>query len=193
MKRININYMTITDISKARIITSESYEIIHEGWYITFSRKYGIYEPISVASVSNNRNMRNRNFYPKAPWLPEEISMFIDDEGIQLFQWNDPVSIVREEIYKGQTITRDEIQEIIRKHFTENYIGEAIVDEKAIPKVFKIQLTGAIIPDEKNGKIIPAWAVFYSTQADNNIYALPAVTFFDARTGNPINPFSVDP
>ncbi len=30
-------------------------------------------------------------------------------------------------------------------------------------------------------------------QADNNIYALPAVTFFDARTGNPINPFSVDP
>jgi len=189
----DIDYMQIADASKARVLTS-SYQTLYEGWYISFCRDYAHYTPISIASVSNNRHMMQRDFPPKSPWLPETISMFINGNGIQAFYWGDPIEILYKTEINENLLSFSDMQDIIKEYFFNNYLRETMINSKRIPKVFKIVLTGAMLSDETNGsgRIIPTWAVFYTTEAEIENYSLPAVVCFDATTGQPVNPFSIE-
>ena len=52
------------------------------------------YYPIDLSVILPNFNMQDVQSELKAPWLPEMIFMYIDEGGVQLFQWSDPVLIV---------------------------------------------------------------------------------------------------
>ena len=52
------------------------------------------YYPIDLSAILPNFNMQDVQSELKAPWLPEMIFMYIDEGGVQLFQWSDPVLIV---------------------------------------------------------------------------------------------------
>lgn len=151
------------------------------------------YYPIDLSAILPNFNMQDVQSELKAPWLPEMIFMYIDEGGVQLFQWSDPVLIVDAKKSQVNLLAFSEIQDVIRNYFLENYLWDmhGATNENA-PRISRIALTGALLSrevDSKTGNILPVWVVFYTTQTHIRDYCNPSVVCFSAIDGTKVDPF----
>lgn len=192
LNELGIGYMSVIDANKARILTSQ-YQIKSEGWYISYARGYSSYHPIDLSAILPNFNTLTIESGQKAPWLPEMIFMYIDETGVQIFQWSDPILISDEIHSRDKILPFSKLQDAIRNYFRDNYLWDmpGSTAENS-PCVFRIVLTGALLSNEsdlQSGYILPTWAVFYTTQTHIQDYCNPSVVCFSAIDGTKVDPF----
>ena len=145
-----------------------------------------------MGSVLPNNRMNVKSIW-FAPTLPETIILYIDETGIKSFQWGDPLTIVESTIEKTKMLPINKVFAKIIRYFRSNYNWDCVVSTQDVPLIEKIVLTDAVIissPFSRNdGKVKPAWAVFYSTEREKENYSPPSIIFIDAENGIVLNPF----
>ncbi len=195
IRHLNVKDLSVSYVSKARILLP-SFETYSEGWFIAFGNCFDpLYSPIYISSVLPNNRM-NVKSQETAPWLPETMTFFIDETGIKAFQWADPVIIVEGSEAMINLLPIPKIYERITSYFQENCMWDYVISDADIPTIENIVLTNVLIKKQPNsvdeGKIQPAWAVYYTTAREKANYSLPSIVFFDAASGNIIDPFTLD-
>ena len=188
---IGATNLDLSFICKARILLP-SYETFSEGWFVTFGFSIDGNSPIYMGSVLPNNRMNVKSIW-FAPTLPETIILYIDETGIKSFQWGDPLTIVESTIEKTKLLPINKVFAKIIRYFRSNYNWDCVVSTQDVPLIEKIVLTDAVIissPFSRNdGKVKPAWAVFYSTEREKENYSPPSIIFIDAENGIVLNPF----
>ena len=191
LKELNVDYMSVANVSKARIILP-SYEVVSEGWYISYARQYNGYKNMDITEVMPEHRMGRTQTSQMAPWMPEMIFMYVDETGIRMFQWNDPIEIVGAKQVVG--VSFEKIKKNIIEHFGKHYFWDITIGhEDRIPQIKGIKIIGTLLSDGTNhndcGKIVPTWVVYYTTKEDQECFSDISVVCFSAIDGKYVNPF----
>lgn len=195
IEKISAEHLALSFASKARIILP-SYETYSEGWFLSYGNMIDAdCPPVYIASVFPN-NRINVNTRQTAPWLPQTLSFYIDKTGVRAFQWADPIVMVQGTETSKKTMPFTKIQDKIISCFRNNFIWDLVLSEDDTPIIEKVMLTTVLVKDKTDsvsiGKLQSAWAVYYTSKAEKKNYSNPSIVFFDAVTGEIINPFHLD-
>jgi hypothetical protein len=104
-------------------------------------------------------------------WIPEEISVFIDENGVQYFSWSNPLETVETMNESARLLPFEDIKQRIKQSVKNGFIwtdentsAEAL--ELLTLHIDKVQLTSVLLPirdDLKSQYLAPAYIAYYRT------------------------------
>ena len=164
------------------------------GWQCIFTREYGgIQAPDPFLGYWNTWKNSPPPSYA-APWPRENIAVFVDDSGIDVFSVLG-ISREKEVLYKNVALLPfDALLERIEKQlkYQHAYAQEGITDKMC--RVTSIELLGSVIAEKDKagfGLFIPSWRVEYAlsyTEYGTEIVLDGNATYFNAIDGSYIEP-----
>lgn len=187
---LGILNMGLAHCEKARIINDHS-EVISEGWQLIYARNDGGRFPIDYAEYLGSFLAYDNNEYV-APLQYERIVFFVDESGIQHFDWTNPSEIIEISHSNIKTITAKELKDRILAAFKIGiaWFGENQPNEIYSCSVVDLKLTNCIYPvkDSKNQEFyfIPVWTV--KLIQDINGFKQDGILCISAGDGAFINP-----
>jgi len=184
IKDLGIQYMGIAEIEKARIVNEYTGEITSKGWQATLTRNDGGSVPVNIGAYQANITIDLSEEYT-ARWRPETITVYIDENGIKDFYWNNPLEIVEIMNENVPLMAFDDMKERIKGYikygFSRSVDAGWITSDIGL-SVNKIVLTNILVPikDEyREQMMLPAWVVFYVdiNHVDGRVYISPTYIF----------------
>ncbi len=171
---LGIKNFGIAKTEKARIIECFTYDILSEGWQITFARNDGRSIPVYIDPSETGGLLYSKSDEYISQWLAECLTVYVDENGIQSFHWEHPTQVV--ETMNGNVPIKglDEIKEKIRDclKYSEGAITQAYMEEygevaKQEITLNKVVLTNVLIAmkdEPKYHMLVPAWVVYYEQE-----------------------------
>lgn len=193
MVQCGLNDYVIASLQKARILF-RTYEVMTEGWQITFVRDDGLQAPIDLLRYSAGGLLSYPEEDYAASWPAEQITVFLDEFGIQSFSWMNARLVNGVMNENVQLIPFLEIQDTIRNalKFRLSWFNEekAYADSELDVVVTQISLTRCtqrIAGEEDQAYYAPAWAVFVTTEQNLEDGIDPTILVIGALDGSFIN------
>lgn len=188
---LEIFHMSLASTDKARIISENNgvAEVISEGWYFVYTLNTGGCIPIDILRFRPNGKMLFPISTNYAPWEPERIRFYIDEEGLKYFEWTNRIHIL-EACNPVHILPIESVKGLIKDYIIKGYEGlEIHADEQ--PTLANVTLTSTLnkhSSDPNLAVLIPTWMVRFT----NNLYqaakADDFVFFINAITGERIDP-----
>ena len=181
--------LALSASSKARILSPKN-ETISEGWYLTFSRNDG-YIPFNMASYCSLVPSSNNASVVPGAGLPEVISMYVDEHGIQYFSWRNRLVNSTMQNKMVALLPFEEIVSKAKSVIIETFDTQSF-DDAHLPRLYEIDLTSCVSTDPTGEKcIIPIW-VFLLTNKRFEEHALrPFIICVNAIDGTLIDPLPI--
>ncbi len=191
LSEIGVTGYTCAFAEKARLLKGEPpFNTFSEGWWLIFVKEYEHYIPLAYDGFNTNLpELQLERMNRIAPYRQDAIWALVNEEGCQMLQWHHPTRIVRQADSGIGLLPFAEVQEIIDRLLTEG--ARAAASEGDRITVTKLTLCAGMTgdPDDPNAaKLIPMWAVSYTTENMITEGRLPGLLCIDARTGEAINP-----
>jgi hypothetical protein len=174
LKEIGIRDYGIAETEKARIIESYTYDILSEGWRITFARNDGNSIPVYINSSKIGGLLYYKSEDYIYRWPYEQLEIYVDETGIRCFHWEYPKEVVETMNGNVQIKPLDEIKERIRNclkyaeaAFSQAYLeqyGEVVAQQIRLSKMV---LTNVLVPikdEPEYHMLVPAWVVYYEEE-----------------------------
>ncbi len=175
----------IAETEKARILDQYTYEHMSEGWLITLTRNDGNIIPVYIDATKTSGLFYYKPDEFTYRWPYEYIRIYVDENGIQSFDWENPTEVVKEMNSNVPIIGFDDAKERIRQYmkfaFAKRTEGREILEQHITMN--KIVLTNVLAPikDEPDYHMfVPAWVVYYDQvdglgQSNTSVLALNAI------------------
>ena len=191
LRNIGIYNMGISSYEKARVISGERHTVLGEGWHIEYHHNDGNRQPFEIdggQSVMYNiplDELEEQKVLPK-----ERISLFIDENGIQLFSWSCPTDFTGGILSVQPTISFEQLKEKIKAGFDE--VAKAFPDVSSPCYVTDISLVNCPVMSDRGAEkqyLIPTWVVecIFAENYDPSINYAKGYLCFSAIDGTPIN------
>mgnify|MGYP007101852189 CR=1 FL=1 len=191
--KLGLTDYKVADIKKAREVQSYTYEVYGEGYWLTYVQTlpgaipcyYGDY----VDPDFLNFTQGDMTYAP--PWKQEHIQMFITENGVLFLSWNSPKETILLANRNVQLMPFNDIQKSIKRlleYGTGGHKGSPII-------ISRVVLTTAIAQIPNQGEeafLIPTWAVFLTSEQNENMNIDMGVLLINALDGTYIDRFNRD-
>ena len=189
LEQAGLTYLGLAEAEKARILQDITFETLSEGWQLIYVRSDGGCIPVYYYNQQTGYlYQRSEDYAPR--WYPEALRLYVDENGIQSFEWSRPLEIVETMNENVLLLEFDEIREQITQAIAHGY---AYMSEKMggsgnyAVTVNRIVLTNVLVPMRDTVEyqmLVPAWLVFYQQQmgAAEPLTAFIAVNAVDGST-----------
>ena len=189
LEQAGLTYLGLAEAEKARILQDITFETLSEGWQLIYVRSDGGCIPVYYYNQQTGYlYQRSEDYAPR--WYPEALRLYVDENGIQSFEWSRPLEIVETMNENVLLLEFDEIREQITQAIAHGY---AYMSEKMggsgnyAVTVNRIVLTNVLVPmldTVEYQMLVPAWLVFYQQQmgAAEPLTAFIAVNAVDGST-----------
>ena len=165
---MGLTNMQAAEAQRARCVQSYSYNVLGEGYYLTYvptlaGAKATLWYTYSDPDFMSNVYTEATTYAPA--WNQETVELFVTEDDVLFLSWANPLECVVVANENVQLLPFSDIQKSVNKlieYCTGNGGGSPIL-------VKRIVLTSAIaqIPDQGNEAfLVPAWA-FYMTSEQN--------------------------
>lgn len=199
---MNIEETKVKHIEKARIVTLSNGKPASEGWIVIMQRNYGKCIPLDLMgkNVLGRILALDREKYVR-PWSCESISVYIDEAGVRMFQWEFPIEQVEELNSNVELLPFDDVKEAIknvikfgngcyldeRKKIDEaGYGGDEISEDIVVDKMTLTNLMISIKDEPDYRMLVPAWLIEYTEEEDRFVFAINAITGANADVADVI-------
>ena len=169
LEQAGLTYLGLAEAEKARILQDITFETLSEGWQLIYVRSDGGCIPVYYYNQQTGYlYQRSEDYAPR--WYPEALRLYVDENGIQSFEWSRPLEIVETMNENVLLLEFDEIREQITQAIAHGY---AYMSEKMggsgnyAVTVNRIVLTNVLVPMRDTVEyqmLVPAWLVFYQQQ-----------------------------
>lgn len=171
---------------KARAIEDYSYASHGEGYLLTYvSCTEGSY-PVDYSNFGHGElpfSLSPDTYV--AAWQQEQISMFITEDGLLYFDWQDPKTVVNTANENAVLLPFDEIQNCIRELLSMGLrVDDNSVKDDAL--ITRVALGAAIqqIPNQGDEAfLVPAWVITYNTNKGKRLFMTDSVFMINALDG----------
>lgn len=168
---LGIKNMGVAEVEKARIINIYTLDIPTEGWYITLTRNDGNSIPVNLDSskLSGMLDFGSEDYTER--WMPEMISIFVDETGIRSFSWFKPLEVVDVLNTNVSLLSFEDIKDRIRENIKFAYSkgqSEGWLISAHKMAINNIILTNVLVPikdDLNHQMLLPAWVVYYTSSS----------------------------
>ena len=167
----------IAAVEKARMVNALTEEVVARGYQVMISRGDGGYAPFDTLTLSYSIAQYHDAYAYQEPWFPERIQMFVDEQGVRNIARMWPLRIVRTVNENVELLPFDEVQELFRKRFRQEFRWSEM---PGTIRVDRVALVGAMVRvknDPDRVWIVPAWLCEFTTQVggmpeDTDRYAI---------------------
>lgn len=172
---------------------SKGYVLIYtrscDGMSVIDTSRAGIYEFMDRSSADYNPD-----YY--APWDQEMIMIYVDENSISRFSWNNYSQIGEKVAENVKLLPFDEIMKQADEQLSYQNGGVFAIAEKVDINVNRIELGWTVINDNDNpdkGLLVPAWHLFYDIvskyEGSDDLYKERGFLILNAINGKVIDPF----
>ena len=165
LEQAGLTWLGLAGAEKARVLQGMTYETLSEGWQLTYARSDGGCIPVYYENQQSGILYRPAEDY--APrWFPEFARIYVDENGVQSFEWRNPLEIVETMNENVLLLEFDEIREQITQAIEHGYayMSELMGGGENTVTVDRILLTNVLVPMRDTVEyqmLVPAWVVFY--------------------------------
>ena len=165
LEQAGLTWLGLAGAEKARVLQGMTYETLSEGWQLTCARSDGGCIPVYYENQQSGILYRPAEDY--APrWFPEFARIYVDENGVQSFEWRNPLEIVETMNENVLLLEFDEIREQITQAIEHGYayMSELMGGGENTVTVDRILLTNVLVPMRDTVEyqmLVPAWVVFY--------------------------------
>ncbi|MDO4544486.1 MAG: DUF6034 family protein [Clostridia bacterium] len=179
---------------KARAL--QSWEIVSEGWILEYAPALGGTQGIAYDHYSPSGMLRTDEPAYVLPWRPEEVELYITENGIESFSWDNIYTIGEEVNPDVEILPFDEFQTRIRNYFkyalawTDGSQGSTT--GVSIINVTRVALATSISQVENQHEtayLVPTWAIFYIGDNDRRLFIDESVLLINAIDGSLIKQY----
>ncbi len=188
-QEIGVDNMGIAAIEKARVIRRYTYEIMSVGWMVTLCRNDGESLPIDISHMSFAGALQYEPCEFTAPWHPETLSMYIDENGVGWLSWENPINIASVANENVMLMPFEQIQEKVRNiikygtKWTEN-----LQQTSVNITVQSLTLTNTLMRTDDSvdqAVLAPTWLIEY---VDNDAAGAITIIALNAVDGSRVDP-----
>ncbi|MDO4544420.1 MAG: DUF6034 family protein [Clostridia bacterium] len=179
---------------KARAV--ENGEVVSEGWQLEYGHALAGTQGIAYRHYSASGIFETDETAYVLPWEPEEINLYVTENGVESFGWNN-IYVIGEEVNPDVEIMPfDKVQTRIRNYFkyalawTEDAQREAY--GSSIVYVTRVALTTSVSQVENQKEtayLVPTWAIFYIGDEWRRLYGDESVLLLNAIDGSLISQY----
>ena len=189
-REIGATNMGIANIEAARIIRRYTYEIMSVGWLVTLCRTDGDSLPIDINRMSFAGALQYEPCEFMAPWRPEALTMYIDENGIGWVSWENPIRIVSTANENVTLLPFDQIQEKARNIIKYGTKWTENSDQRYIDiTVNSLTLTNTLMRTDNSvdqAVLAPMWLIEYVDNDDAT--GIPTIIALNAIDGTRVDP-----
>lgn len=185
---LGICNLSITSVEKARTIHCFSYETTSTGWVIDYCRNDNNSTPVDFHQYSFVEALDFEDDHDSSTWFNERLSMYITSEGLQMIEWDNPITITKELNKNVELLSFD----VIKEHIKEIILTGAQWTEKSsfltVIAISKVYMTyGAIRPNNTDDYryLLPIWIIEYRYNAVPDEICYFAVNAVDGTRAKP--------
>lgn len=162
---IELDYFSLASIEKARLFDDRSSKTHSEGWYLVFGRGDGGYIPLNLTDYADSIYRKVTAEYA-APWSLESLQMYIDENGLQLLDWSNPLKITQTVDKNIALLDFSDIQLRIKQQLENewSWIEGEITYYDPSQTVYHVALSYSLQPQNDHldmAMLVPTWFVFY--------------------------------
>ncbi len=173
LKEIGAEGFVYVESEQARLLNSSTLELISTGWEIKLTRSFGYAAANSFqrdATKDRIGKVAGDNDYSYA-WRCEWINIYVSENGVEFFDWHDPLEDKGTANENVQLMDFDELTKIIKRYFTANLSDPDFWS----PLYFRIEeMTLTVLPsgkkDSGDAYMMPAWVcrigLYHSAEDD---------------------------
>lgn len=164
-------------------------KVVSTGWLLEYGRATEGTRGCSLHVQSNLLFSIEEAF--SMPWTPEYFKVYVTENGVESVSWEnmyDIVSVANEDV---RLLSFEEIQERVRTLFRQGLMwtkGQNTGNSEVY--IIKIVLTTGIMQlanNQEEALLVPAWAVFYTTDGDQAAYMDQSLLLLNALDGSVMN------
>ena len=189
LAELDITNMGLASIEAARMLDGlQGYNTLCTGWMLTYTRDEGLGVPFDSASVSPYCMKFQDDEEYAASWPQETISVFLDENGIQFFNWENPCNIVEEVNANVELLSFEDIYkratDLIKQGFA--WIDEpgTICEDFYITRVLLTNCAVQIKDDIQTSYWIPTWVFVYQHESTLDNSVVPGYIAVNAIDGS---------
>ena len=198
LAQLGLDHLALSSAERARMLDNKGdypYEPLGEGYLLTYVPVPGgtipcDYEPYSDFYLLEFLTEEANPQYALG-WQQERAAIFVTEDGVLSFAWDDPKEIVNTANENAALLPFDQVQQHVRDLL---HIGLPAYDEEADAHgelVFtRMALTSVLqrIPNQSDeALLVPAWMLLLTTQRQQEQGLAESVLLINALDGNYIN------
>ena len=198
LAQLGLDHLALSSAERARMLDNKGdypYEPLGEGYLLTYVPAPGgtipcDYEPYSDFYLLEFLTEEANPQYALG-WQQERAAIFVTEDGVLSFAWDDPKEIVNTANENAALLPFDQVQQHVRDLL---HIGLPAYDEEADAHgelVFtRMALTSVLqrIPNQSDeALLVPAWMLLLTTQRQQEQGLAESVLLINALDGNYIN------
>ena len=198
LAQLGLDHLVLSSAERARMLDNKGdypYEPLGEGYLLTYVSAPGgtipyDYEPYSDFYLLEFLTEEANPQYALG-WQQERAAIFVTEDGVLSFAWDDPKEIVNTANENAALLPFDQVQQHVRDLL---HIGLPAYDEEADAHgelVFtRMALTSVLqrIPNQSDeALLVPAWMLLLTTQRQQEQGLAESVLLINALDGNYIN------
>lgn len=188
-ERLGMTHMQLSGATKARCVNG--FEITSEGWQLEYGPATEGTHGCSTRYYSACTAFAQQETAVAADWKSESIELYVTEKGVESFSWTNMYSIVETANENVQLLSFEEIQQRIRDtmragfSWTEN--SNTGNSEVYITKIILTTGIMQIADNLEEALLVPAWAIFYTTDGDMKDYSDQSLLLLNALDGSIMN------
>lgn len=188
-ERLGMTHMQLSTAVKARCVNGS--EVTSEGWQLEYGPATEGTHGCSMRYYSACTAFARLEPAVAADWKSESIELYVTENGVESFSWSNMYSIVNTANENVQLLPFEEIQKRIRDamragfSWTEN--SNTGNNEVYITKIILTTGIMQIANNQEEALLVPAWAIFYTTDGDMKDYIDQSLLLLNALDGSIMN------
>lgn len=166
-------------------------KVVSTGWVLEYGRATEGTHGCSTENYSACTAFARQEPAVAADWETESIELYVTENGIESFSWANMYNIVETANENVQLLPFEEIQQRIqdsmRAGFSWTQNGNTGNSEVYITKMILTTGIMQIANNQEEALLIPAWAIFYTTDGDRKDYIDQSLLLLNALDGSIMN------
>lgn len=189
LTRMGISNVSLSNAERA--YCAETWNTSSNGWHLEYGLVTEGTKGCSIRYYSQNGLFALTEETYSMPWNPTSIEIYVTEKGVQSLSYNnlyDIIAVANEDV---QLLSFEEIQERVRTLFRQGLLwtkGQNTGNSEVY--ITKIILTTGIMQIADNleeALLVPAWAIFYTTDGDIKDYSDQSLLLLNALDGSIMN------
>ena len=198
LAQLGLDHLVLSSAERARMLDNKGdypYEPLGEGYLLTYVPAPGgtipyDYEPYSDFYLLEFLTEEANPQYALG-WQQERAAIFVTEDGVLSFAWDDPKEIVNTANENAALLPFDQVQQHVRDLL---HMALPVYDEEADPHgdvLLQHMALGAALLRTPNRTdeafLAPAWVILLTTEMDQRVGAAPCALLINALDGSYIN------
>ncbi|MDO4544421.1 MAG: DUF6034 family protein [Clostridia bacterium] len=195
LTRLGREDFALSGAFKARAL--QSWEIVSEGWILEYAPALGGTQGIAYGNYNPSGMLQTDETAYVLPWEPEDIGLYITENGIESFSWDNIYTIGEEVNPDVEIMPFDEVQTRIRNYFTYALSwsegSQSGAHGTSVIYVTRVALTTSISQVENQTEtayLVPTWAIFYIGDDEREMYGDEHLLLINAIDGSLIKQYA---